>query len=140
MRYRHFVWVWVFIFGAVCSAAQQSGGNAAPGEQYLGRWTGTWDGAGTGGFELMLEKDAAGGIAGKVSVTGEPTYKAAFKALSFQGKEMSARYDFPADERAEVVLAGTFDGTTARGTWSLREKGTDNEVARGGWTVTHEQP
>jgi hypothetical protein len=36
----------------------------------------------------------------------------------------------------EVVLAAAFDGNTAKGTWSLREKANGNEVATGGWTVT----
>lgn len=136
MRNRCWVWVWLFIFGALGSAAQRGAEGSAPGEQFLGTWTGTWDGAGSGGFELTLEKDKIGAVTGKVSVTGEPTYKAAFKALSFDGKKMSATYDFPPDERTEVMLAAAFDGNTATGTWLLREKTNGNEVASGGWTVT----
>ena len=49
---------------------------------------------------------------------------------------MSAKYDFPADESAEVVLAASFDGNKATGTWSLRAKAGDGEVASGTWTVT----
>ncbi len=48
---------------------------------------------------------------------------------------MTAKYDFPADERAEVALAATFDGRQCSGTWSLREKAGDNEVVAGTWTV-----
>jgi hypothetical protein len=136
VRHRCCVWLWLFIFGAMCSAAQRDAKEALPGEQFLGIWTGTWDGAGSGGFELTLEKDKNGAISGKVSVTGEPTYKATFKALSFDGNKMSARYDFPPDERAEVILAAAFDGNTGTGTWSLREKANDNETASGSWTVT----
>ncbi len=88
------------------------------------------------GFELTLEKSKDGTIGGRVSVTGEPTYKATFKALSFDGKKMSAKYDFPPDEGGEVLLEASFDGNTAKGTWSLREKANSNEVATGGWTVT----
>ena len=93
----------------------------------MGTWTGTWAGVGPGGgFELTLEKGKDGAVAGSVSITGEPAYKAPFKALSFDGKKMSAKYDFPPDADVEVVLAATFDGSTATGTWSAREKANGN--------------
>jgi hypothetical protein len=130
------IWACVVVFGMLCSAAQRGADGTPPGERFLATWTGTWDGAGTGGFELTLEKGADGAIAGRVSVTGEPTYKATFKSVSFDGNRMSAKYDFPPDEQAEVALAGTFDGNTATGTWSLRERATGNEAANGTWTVT----
>ena len=136
MRNRCCVWLWLVMFGAMCSAAQRGADGSSSGEQFLGTWTGTWDGSGSGGFELTLEKGKDGAVGGRVSVTGEPTYKATLKALSFDGKKMSAKYDFPPDEGGEVTLAASFDGDTATGTWSLREKANDNEVARGGWTVT----
>lgn len=142
MRYRCCVWLWVFIFGAMCSAAQRGAEESSQGEQFVGTWTGTWEGpeASSGGFELTLEKAKDGALGGRVSVTGEPTYKAAFKALSFEGRKMSAKYDFPPDDRAEVHLAASFDGNTVEGTWSLREKASDTEVARGSWAVSRKQP
>lgn len=109
---------------------------AAQDDPFLGTWSGTWDGAGTGGFELTLERPKDGPLGGRVSVTGEPAYKATIKTISFDGKKMSATYDFPPDERAEVQLAATFEGNKATGTWLLREKATGNEVANGTWTVT----
>jgi hypothetical protein len=137
VRNRCCVWLWLFIFGAMCSAAQRGPEGSSSGEQYLGTWTGTWDATGAGGgFELTLEKGKDGAVTGRVSVTGEPTYKAAFKTLSFDGKKMSATYDFPPDAGGEVVLAAAFDGNTAKGTWSLRERANGNEVATGGRTVT----
>lgn len=136
MRNRHLVWVWLVVFGALCSAAQGGGEKPSSGEAFVGTWTGTWEGAGaSGGFNLTLEKDTAGTLTGKVSVTGEPTYTAAFKTLSFDGKKMTAKYDFPPDERGEVVLAASFEGGTATGTWTVREKGSDNEVLAGTWAV-----
>ena len=137
MRNRSCVWLWVFVLGAMCSAAQRGSEGSSSGEQFVDTWTGTWDAGGSGGgFELTLEKSKDGTIGGRVSVTGEPTYKATFKALSFDGKKMSAKYDFPPDEGGEVLLEASFDGNTAKGTWSLREKANSNEVATGGWTVT----
>jgi hypothetical protein len=118
-------------------ASQPGRSNAVDGSGLdIGTWTGTWDGSGSGGFELTLEKDKNNAISGRVSVTGEPTYKATLKELSFDGKKMSAKYDFPPDPAGEVRLATSFDGNTATGTWSLREKASGNEVAAGTWTVT----
>jgi hypothetical protein len=129
--------VWLVVFGAICSAAQRGPEGAPANEPFIGTWNGTWEGAGgSGGFELTIEKGKDGAVAGRVSVTGEPTYKAAFKALSFDGKKMTATYDFPPDPSGEVALTGVFDGETAKGTWSAREKSSGNEVATGTWTVT----
>ena len=135
VRNRCAVWLWLIIFGAICSAAQRG----TRGRHLNSFWEpgiSIRDGAGTGGFELTLEKGKDNTVNGRVSVTGEPTYRATFKALSFDGKKMSATYDFPPDAGGEVVLAASFDGNTATGTWSLREKASGNEVAKGGWNVT----
>ena len=135
MRRRGCVWLYILAFGVICSAAQRGGDSTAPGEQFLGMWAGTWEGSGSGGIELTLDKDVEGTVRGRVSVTGEPTYKAAFKALSFDGNQMNARYDFPPDEAIEIVFSATFEGDTAKGSWSAREKANDNEVAAGTWQV-----
>jgi hypothetical protein len=104
-------------------------------QEFVGTWTGTWDGAGTGGFELTLEKGKDGGLTGRVSVTGEPTYKATLRTVSFTGSKMSAAYDFPPDDQIEVVLSATFEGDTAKGTWVARGKGGGADLANGTWTV-----
>ena len=136
MRKRCGVLVWLFVFGALCSAMQRGSEGASSGEPFVGTWTGTWEGAGsTGGFELTFEKSKDGPVTGKVSVT-QPDYKATFKTLSFDGKKMTATYDFPPDPSGEVTLTAVFDGKTAKGTWSIREKSTQNEALAGTWTVT----
>ncbi len=104
-------------------------------QDYAGVWNGTWDGAGSGGFELTLEKGKDNALGGKVSVTGEPTYKANLKSIKFDGPKMMALYDFPPDERAEVAITATFEGDSAKGTWVVRAKDGSGEVASGGWTV-----
>ncbi len=124
---------WVFMAGVF--AAAPTGEQPAAGEEYLGTWIGTWEGSGSGTIELTLEKDKAGAIAGRLSATGEQAYTATFRSLEFDGKKMAAKYDFPPDESVEVVIAATFDGATAGGTWSAREKASGNEVATGTWSV-----
>ena len=133
MRQRSLIGIGLVVLGVVGVAAQGGGGAS---DKFLGTWSGTWDGAGTGGFEITLSKDASGALAGKVSVTGEPTYDATLKTVSLDGNKLSARYDFPPDPGGEVVLAATFEGAKAAGTWSLREKAGGTEIATGGWNVT----
>jgi hypothetical protein len=133
---RFCVWVLAAFFsatlaGTAASAEQQSGAD------YAGQWTGTWDGSGSGNFELTLEKPKDGGTAGKVAVTTEQgNYTADLKSVSFAANKMTASYDFPLDPSAEVVLAATFDGATAKGTWSLRPKGGGAELVSGSFTVS----
>lgn len=133
-RIRVGIGVACLVLGMVCAAAAQGGDGAA---KFAGTWTGTWEGGGSnGGFELTLEKGKDEGPAGRVSVTGEPTYKATFRTVTFDGQKMSATYDFPPDDRLEVALTATFDGGTAKGTWSARGKDGGGELAAGTWTVS----
>jgi hypothetical protein len=115
------------------SAARQS----PSADRYMGTWTGTWDGSGTGAFELTLEKSGSGAPAGRVAVkTDGGDYTADLRAVAFDGPKMTAKYDFPLDPSAEVTVAASFDDRSAKGTWSLRPKGQDSEIAGGTWTVT----
>jgi hypothetical protein len=124
----------VLLFCGLYSAARAAQSSA--GEQYAGTWGGTWDGGGSGEFELTLEKKD-GALAGKVAVTTEAgPYTADLKTVSFDGAKMNAKYDFPLDAGAEVIIAASFESSSAKGTWSLRPKGQDSEVAGGTWTVT----
>jgi hypothetical protein len=122
----------LLFLGVVSSGATQGG--AAAGSAFLGTWSGTWEGGGSGGFELTLEKGQSDTLAGRVSVTGEPTYKATLKTVSFDGKKMTAKYDFPPDPQIEIVLVATFEGKDAKGTWAAQQGG--SEVASGSWQVT----
>jgi hypothetical protein len=60
----------------------RSDGFQGPGDAYVGTWSGTWEGPGTGTFELTLSKDKDGAVGGKVVVTGEGSdYNADLKAV-----------------------------------------------------------
>ncbi len=134
---RKSLFVCVCLLAFVATLTGQGGAEKPAGEQYIGTWTGTWDGAGAGGgIEVTFDKDTKGAMTGKVSVTGDPTYHAAFRTLSFESAKMTAKYDFPPDESTEVILAATFDGNKATGTWSARPKGSETEIVAGTWTVT----
>jgi len=113
-------------------AAQNAPDAKSAGDQYVGMWSGRWESSSSGGgFDLTIEKGQDNALAGRVSVTGEPTYKATLKKLAFDGNKMAGAYDFTPDEQAEVILSLTFEGTTAKGTWSLRAKADGTEVANG---------
>jgi hypothetical protein len=111
-------------------------GQASGAEQYAGTWAGTYDGTGSGSFEMMLAKAADGAMTGKVTVSGDAPYAADFKSVAFEGAKMTAKYDFPPDPSAEIVMIATFESASAKGTWSLRPKGQPDELAGGGIAVT----
>jgi hypothetical protein len=119
---------------AAQSGSGSSGGDAAAAKKYSGTWSGTWEGGGaSGGFELILEAGKDGKPGGQVSVTGEPTYKAALKTLAIDGTKLTATYDFPPDPSILVTLGATFDGSAANGTWAI--KGGNIDGMSGTWTV-----
>ena len=119
------------------AAARGDARQTAGAEQYAGMWSGTYDGGGTGQFEMTLDKGKDGGMTGKVNVTTDGgNYSADLKSVSFDGDKMMAKYDFPLDPSAEVVMTATFDKTTAKGRWSLRPKGQPDEIASGGIAIT----
>jgi hypothetical protein len=110
-------------------------GYAAAAKDYSGVWKGTWEGGGGNGtFELTLENND-GVMGGKVSVTGEPTYQATLRKVTFVGAQMSATYDFPPDERAEVALTASFAAEPVKGNWMVRGKDGSPAVMSGSFTV-----
>jgi hypothetical protein len=137
MHNRSLVWLLVIVFGGALASTPATAKQASSGVEHVGQWAGTWDGSGSGEFELTLEKGKDGVPLGKVAVTTDQgNYSADLKGLSFIGKNMSATYDFPLDPSAEVSVEATFDGDKAKGTWSLRPKGGGTEVASGSFTVS----
>src|SRR5262249_8940601 len=98
--------------------------------------SGTWEGPGTGQFELTIDK-GKDGPTGKVAVTTDGgNYNADVTSIVFDGNKMTAKYDFPLDPSAEVSIAATFDAGAAKGTWALRAKGQNDELASGTFTTT----
>lgn len=137
MRNRRRARVVAFLIIALGSAASIAAAQSSRGQEYVGIWSGTWDGSGSGEFELTLEHTKDGSIGGKVAVTTEGgNYNAELKSVAFDGDKMTATYDFPLDPSSEVAINATFDNRSAKGTWMLRPKGQSTEIAGGAWTVT----
>ena len=139
MRHRYGMWMLGLVFTALCAAMPPSAQTSAD-EKVIGTWAGTWEGAGgSGNLEVTLQKPKDGALGGMVSVLGEPAYKATFKTLSLDGGKMTATYDYPIEPNVEVVLAATFQEKECTGTWSAREKGSNNEVATGTWKAARKE-
>jgi hypothetical protein len=120
--------------GGAQGSTQGGGGDAAAAKKYFGTWTGTWEGGGgSGGFTITLEAGKDGKPGGKVSVTGDPTYEATLKTLTFDGANMTATYDFPPEPAILVTLGAAFEGDGAKGTWAI--KGGSADPLSGTWTV-----
>ncbi len=101
--------------------------------QFAGIWTGSWEGGGTGKFDVTLVAGSDGKLAGSVNVGAEGgDYTAKFSSLSFDGNKLAAKYAYPLDEQGEVTLTATFDGNKATGTWALGAKGQAGQAMANG--------
>ena len=109
-------------------------------DSHLGTWAGTWaaaEGDGTGGLEITIETGKDGALGGQIKATGgESGHTAVFKTLSFDGNKMTGKYDYPLGEGGQIVLEGTFDQASGKGTWVLTPTGATEGGPHGTWTVT----
>jgi hypothetical protein len=125
--------------GGMWLATQVSAAKAVDGSQFAGKWTGSWEGGGTGKFDLTLQTGADGSLAGNVDVgTDGGDYAAKLKNPVFTGNKLVATYDYPLDEQGEIAMTATFDQAKADGSWALGPKGqvASNPMATGTFTVT----
>jgi hypothetical protein len=135
----HKVAVVVLLLVGLWAAAQIGVAFAADGDQYVGTWKGTWEGAGAGGrFDLTFARGSDGKIAASVSVgTDMGDYNAKFSTVSVSGDKLAGAYDYPPDAQGEVTIAGSLDAKNATGTWSLGAKGQPGgQAIAGTWKVS----
>lgn len=131
----------ILIIVGICGlwmASQAIAAKAVEGSQFVGGWSGTWEGGGTGKFDLTLTAAADGTLSGSVAVgTDGGDYNAQFKSLVFVGNKLTATYDYPLDAQGEIALTGTFAATDATGTWTLGPKGAvaSNPMATGTYAL-----
>jgi hypothetical protein len=108
--------------------------------RHLGAWAGTWaasEGDGSGGLEITIETGKDGALGGQVKATGgESGHTAVFKSLSFDGDKMTGKYEYPLGDGGQIVLEGTFDKASAKGTWALTPPGQTSGGPHGTWTLT----
>lgn len=135
----HKVAISAFLLVSMWAAAQIGVALAADGDQYVGAWKGTWEGAGAGGrFDMTFARGSDGKIAASVSVGTEMgDYNAKFTSVTVAADKLAGAYDYPPDPQGEVTIAGSFDAKNATGTWSLGAKGQPGgQAIAGTWKVT----
>jgi hypothetical protein len=115
---------------------------AADGDQYLGTWTGTWQGDNSSGhFRLNLERGSDGKVAGSIAVSqdggGGSDYSAKLKSADFTGDKFAAAYE-PPDGQSQINLKGTFTPQGADGDWSLgaKDQPAGPAMTAGTWKIT----
>lgn len=132
---------WVLL-AALWLVAQALPAAAADGDQYLGKWTGTYQGDNTSGhFELILERSSAGLITGTIAVSGDgggaADYSVKLKSASFSGDTFTAAYDSPGDDQTQINMQGKFSPNGGDGDWSVSAKAQPSSapVATGTWKI-----
>ena len=128
----------VVMLGLICAAGQIGVASAADGDQYVGIWKGTWEGAGAGGrFDLTFTRGSDGKLAASVSVGSDMgDYNAKFSTLAVTGDKLAGAYEYPPDPQGEVTITGSFEAKDAIGTWSLGAKGKPGgQAIAGTWKV-----
>jgi hypothetical protein len=129
----------VLVLAGLWNTGRVGVASAADGDQYVGTWKGTWEGAGAGGrFDLALARGADGKLAASVSVGADSgDYTAKFSTVTLSGDKLAGAYDYPPDPQGEVTITGAFDPKNATGTWSLGAKGQPGgQAIAGTWKVS----
>ena len=129
-----------FVFSIlICAAcvcyAEQDKGKRSSGGNLVGTWIGTWEGDGGGKFQMTIAQEAGQKLVGEIAAqpADASSYTAKFKSISFEGNQMTAKYDFPgAEPPAEVIIEGTLKEDTAQGEWTIRFTGRDSGD-KGSW-------
>jgi hypothetical protein len=129
----------VLMLAMMWAAGHVEVASAADGDQYIGIWKGTWEGAGAGGrFDLTFTRGSDGKLAASVSVGSDMgDYNAKFGTLTVTGDKLAGAYEYPPDPQGEVTITGSFEPKDAIGTWSLGAKGKPGgQAIAGTWKVT----
>jgi hypothetical protein len=139
MRLKNFGMLAVVFLAGIWACASTNIATAADGDSLVGIWKGGWEGAGSSGrFDLTFARGSDGKLTASVSVGSDMgDYNAKFSTLKPTGDKFTGAYDYPPDVQGEVTITGSFDPSTATGTWSLAGKGQPNPaMAAGTWKVS----
>lgn len=120
----------VFAIGPVSASGDA---NAA----FIGTWQGTWSGDSSGKFEMTITQGAGNKLSGSISPKPDDgeAYTAEFKSVEIASGKLSAKLDDPGGE-IEITLTGSAEGTTAKGTYTVKQKSDGTQVESGSWTAT----
>jgi hypothetical protein len=102
----------------------------------VGKWVGTWTGDSTGKFEMTFSKNADGTLSASLLATpdqGEPNTMES-KLVEPTAEKIKLKFE-GADKEIEVLLEGTFEGQSLKGSYSVRNKAQGDEVESGTWSA-----
>jgi hypothetical protein len=127
----------LFIAGVALLSAQEATAKSDDSDAFVGSWEGTWTGGSAGTFGVTISKGAGGKLSGSISPKPDQGdgYTAAFKTVEVISGKLTAKFDDPNGE-AEITLVGSVTGKSAKGTYSVKQKGDGSEVDTGSWTLT----
>ena len=133
MQKRLFVVLSLLCFGLTGLAQAEQ---AASGKDPVGAWAGSWTGGSNGTFEMTITKAADGKLGGSITPKpeGNESYTATFVSVVQVDSKVTMKLTDPAGE-AEITIEATVDGSTLKGTYSVRTKADGSEVDRGTFTA-----
>jgi hypothetical protein len=119
-----------------CWVSSVQAQQAANGKNPVGAWAGSWTGGSNGTFEMTITKAADGKLGGSITPKpeGGESYTATFNSVAHSEGKVTIKLADPAGE-VEITLEATVDGSTLKGTYSVRAKADGNEVDRGTFTA-----
>ena len=124
----------VLLVGCFSYARQAETGKTAGDGSVAGTWSGSWQGANTGTFEMTITKGADGKLGG--SLTAKPAdgdgYTTKFKSVDVTGGKLTVKVEDP-DGEVEITIEGMLDPTAMKGSFSVRSKAQGEQVDGGTW-------
>lgn len=127
----------LLIAGVALLTTQEAVARPDASDAFVGSWEGTWTGGSSGKFGMTIAKGAGGKLSGSISPTPDQGegYTVAFKSVEVVSGKLTVKFEDPGGE-ADITLTGSVDGKSAKGTYSVRQKGDGSEVDSGSWTLT----
>src|SRR5271169_4623195 len=99
MRIRKIGFAALLVFASTWALLHFDVAAAADGDQYVGTWTGKWEGGGSAGrFDMAFARGSNGELTASVAVgTDMGDYNAKFSKLAFVSDKFTGTYDYPPD-------------------------------------------
>jgi hypothetical protein len=101
-----------------------------------GVWAGSWSGGSSGKFEMTITRETGGKLSATLQATPEQGDGSTFKSKSIETADSKLKIMLEdAEGNVEVLLDGVLEGTSLKGTYSVRDKAQGTEVETGSWSA-----
>lgn len=120
-----------------CGAGCLSMAQTKPAPNPAGTWSGTWSGGSEGKFELTIRREAARRFSASIIASPErgDEYTVPVRSIDSAGAKLSLKFMDPEGE-VEATLQGMIEGSSFKGEYTIRAKGTGAEVEKGVFTAS----